>query len=374
MDITLEEELKKSPFFFLMINSISEMIFVFDKDKKIKFVNNAVKKFLEKKSGEVLIESFYDQYVNCSVFNNKKSCGYEPFCSSCFILENIDEVLNKKSEIKDKEGIIKVFKDKDIETIYVVISAVLFEIRKEEYVVMTMRDISEIKNYEIERIKELEKLSIIGAAASSIVHDIKNPLTGITGYLYILEKNINNNLHRGLFSKMENSLIRIKNMLEEILNVASGKSEILIEKQEVNYSEFIENFLKDLSINSSINKKILFKDKVFLDKEKFLHVLWNIFKNADEAMINKNEKIINIEVYTKDNKLITSIEDKGDGIPFEIKDKLFKPGKSFGKKDGKGFGLFGVKRIVEAHGGEIYFENSQGKGAIFYIELPLYDK
>ena len=45
MDITLEEELKKSPFFFLMINSISEMIFVFDKDKKIKFVNNAVKNF-----------------------------------------------------------------------------------------------------------------------------------------------------------------------------------------------------------------------------------------------------------------------------------------------------------------------------------------
>ncbi len=239
-----------------------------------------------------------------------------------------------------------------------------------KYVVLTMRDITKIKEYEIEKIKELEKLSIIGSSAASIVHDLKNPITGISGYIYLLEKEIKKEENSYIFSKINGSLKRVQNMMEEILNIASGKEHIEITTEETIYENFMEDFFKEVRVNSKIHKSVNFKEKINIDTDKITQVLWNIIKNADEATVGI-DGVISVEIYSEDGKVVTKISDNGKGIPNNIKEKIFNAGHSFGKKGGKGFGLFSVKKIVEAHGGEIYFKSEEGKGSEFYIILPI---
>lgn len=369
-----EEDINGNDFLFNMLNSLSEMIFIFDSDRKIKYVNDTVKKFVEKNREEIVVESAHGEILNCSFFLKDKGCGYGPFCSNCFIRDSIEKALNGKEPLKDREGIITLNRNGRTEKIYVVINAVPFKSSWQEYVALTMRDITKIKEYEEERIRELEKLSVIGAAASSIVHDLKNPLTGIAGYLYLLENKSVTKENSHIFSKIEGGLRRIRNMLEEILTIASGRENIEIFTEEVNYEEFIDSFLKEINTSSNIEKNVRFKNSIKIDRDKISHVLWNIIKNADEAMQGSERNSIIIDIYLRGNRVITKISDFGSGIPEDIQEKLFKPGRSFGKKTGKGFGLFGVKRIIEAHGGEIYFQSKVGEGTIFFIELPLIDE
>ena len=60
----------------------------------------------------------------------------------------------------------------------------------------------------------------------------------------------------------------------------------------------------------------------------------------------------------------------GAGIPDQIRDTLFQPFVTSGKRDGTGLGLAIVKQVIEAHGGEVRFESTPGKGTTFTFSLP----
>ena len=64
------------------------------------------------------------------------------------------------------------------------------------------------------------------------------------------------------------------------------------------------------------------------------------------------------------------VQDNGPGIPEDIKDRLFEPFVTSGKKGGTGLGLAIAKSIVEAHGGQILCQSTPGSGAAFYVRLP----
>ena len=72
----------------------------------------------------------------------------------------------------------------------------------------------------------------------------------------------------------------------------------------------------------------------------------------------------------KEDKALLSVEDTGQGIPFEVRDKIFIPLVTT-KSKGQGFGLAVVKKLTEALNGTVTFESELGKGTRFNIELPL---
>ena len=67
-----EEEISGNDFLFNMLNSLSGMIFIFDSDRKIKYVNDTVKKFVEKNREEIVVESAHGEILNCSFFLKDK--------------------------------------------------------------------------------------------------------------------------------------------------------------------------------------------------------------------------------------------------------------------------------------------------------------
>src|SRR3972149_3945401 len=96
-------------------------------------------------------------------------------------------------------------------------------------------------------------------------------------------------------------------------------------------------------------------------------MLTNLAANAVQAMPNGGKLTIN--AYCRGNRAFVSVEDTGEGMPEEAKNKIFKPLFTT-KAKGQGFGLAVVKKLTEALNGTITFESQEGKGTKFIIELP----
>ena len=97
-------------------------------------------------------------------------------------------------------------------------------------------------------------------------------------------------------------------------------------------------------------------------------IIINLIQNAVQAMPNGGT--LKISAMCKDNQAWVSIQDTGEGIPEEVKSKLFTPLFTT-KSKGQGFGLAVVKRLIEVQCGKISFQSENGKGTTFTIQLPL---
>jgi len=104
-------------------------------------------------------------------------------------------------------------------------------------------------------------------------------------------------------------------------------------------------------------------------KDELRRVLVNLMKNSVEASGEKKASIqISLEKNSKDVSI--RIKDNGSGIHADDQEKVFVP-KFSTKSSGTGLGLAISKKIVEAHGGDIWFESQPGKGTTFFVNLPL---
>jgi two-component system sensor histidine kinase HydH len=96
-------------------------------------------------------------------------------------------------------------------------------------------------------------------------------------------------------------------------------------------------------------------------------VFANLLLNAMQAMPDGG--MLTVSASAENSSVAISVHDTGTGIRTELKDKLFKP-LFTGKAKGTGLGLAVVKRIVEAHEGQITVESEVGKGSTFTVRLP----
>jgi signal transduction histidine kinase len=108
--------------------------------------------------------------------------------------------------------------------------------------------------------------------------------------------------------------------------------------------------------------------KIKADPTFIRRALTNLVNNAIQAMPDGGK--LEVAGYTHDGFVSLTVADTGIGISEEVKSKLFTPMYTT-KAKGQGLGLAVVKRLVEAQGGNIYFESEIGKGTKFIIKLPL---
>ena len=128
------------------------------------------------------------------------------------------------------------------------------------------------------------------------------------------------------------------------------------------------------AVNIFDKEKIIFssdKAHVFhsLDKTQWIRVITNLVQNALQSIPKSKIPQIGIQIKTEPNKTFLSVMDNGNGIPDQIKDKIFEP-KFTTKTSGMGLGLGIVKSIIESHGGEIEYVSRKNKGTTFTITLP----
>lgn len=217
-----------------------------------------------------------------------------------------------------------------------------------------------------------ERLSAVGRMASTIIHDIKNPMGTLRVYAQVMKKKSGNEEASKLADEMIHQVDRFVNMAQEILDFSRGVSATNI--QEVDFGEVMEGVLlfieKDLTKrNIKLERNLNFKGKMKLDTDKIIRVFYNIASNAADAMATGGS----ITVTTEDTGGMVKVDfkDTGTGMPEEVKQRIFEPFVTFGKKHGTGLGMSIVKKVMDDHKGKIEIESELGKGTTIRLLFPL---
>lgn len=208
-------------------------------------------------------------------------------------------------------------------------------------------------------------------------HDLNNILTSIiTGIELLKESPDNNEETQKLISKLENSTKRAIQIVHSHLD-PSGKPRNNIDKISVVeiVNEVTESFSQEdqdiIQVNSPNDTP-----SILINETDFYRIIYNLIKNALEAIDKKGEVAINISTIQVDEKSFVKINivDNGVGISEENLSKIFEAKFSTKEKEHEsGFGLSIVKEKIEEYGGEVKVSSQTGKTE-FIILLPAYNK
>jgi signal transduction histidine kinase len=174
-------------------------------------------------------------------------------------------------------------------------------------------------------------------------------------------------------------MIRLINDLLNVTRIEEGK--FIYKPAPLQLEEIVQNVIaasQDKINFKAIELKYLKPAKklplIKMDMEKMQIAISNLLDNAVDYTPKKGK--IAIELSIENNKVKFSIADTGVGIPKGQQHRIFSKffrGENVVKMetDGTGLGTFITKNIIDAHGGEIWFDSKEGKGTTFYFTLPI---
>jgi len=218
-----------------------------------------------------------------------------------------------------------------------------------------------------------ERLTTIGRLLSSVIHDLKTPLTVMSGYVQLMQAS-NDPGERERFAELIlKQFDHIGAMQREVLEFARGEKSVLVRKV------YLQKFFDDVreQIEGELARRgvelvvdVQERGTARFDESKMLRVVNNLARNAAEAMGPAGGKFVIKVTRDKETKdLVVSFSDTGPGIPKQIEHRLFQSFVTSGKEGGTGLGLAIVKKIAEEHGGKVSVQSSS-RGATFKLRLP----
>jgi len=224
-----------------------------------------------------------------------------------------------------------------------------------------------------EKLIKSERLAAIGEVATTVGHDLRNPLTGIAGATYYLKKKLDSKMDKTteeMLKLIEENIEYSNNIIKDILEYSR---EIKLELKETTPKSITKGALSLVKVPNNIEVLDATQDepKIRVDVEKMKRVFVNIIKNAVGAMSNGGK--LTIASREKDGVLEIVFADTGTGIQKDVLEKIWTPFFTT-KAKGMGLGLPICKRIIEAHGGNISVESTVGKGTTFTVAIPIKPK
>lgn len=222
-----------------------------------------------------------------------------------------------------------------------------------------------------ERRAREQRLASIGQLLSGVMHDLKTPLSIISGYAQLMA------MEESAVERQKNCKVLLDQfgiidaMTREVLDFAKGKVELLKRKVLVNvFTASLADYLRHDFEGRDIELRVhgRYTGAWRFDEMKVRRAVINIARNAAQAMGRGGR--FTLHVAKVGDALVFRMSDTGPGIPEEIRERLFESFATHGKEDGTGLGLAIVKRIAEEHGGSIGFRSRPGKGTTFVLTLP----
>lgn len=225
------------------------------------------------------------------------------------------------------------------------------------------------KNRRINAVHE-DRLTLLGQMTSSFVHEFRNPLTAVHGFIQLLRAEDPKLPYLDIIS---GELDQLKYRITQFLMLSKKE---LLEREETTFSfnellEQITSFLYPRLLEVNVSLQHNMEDQLYIKgiQEEVRQVMINIIFNAIEVMaLQENKSIILIEGYQKDGMVYLKTSNTGPKIPETLLKNIFEPFVTT-KKTGTGLGLFVSKEIIEKHGGQLLCE-SDDNWTTFTIILP----
>jgi PAS domain S-box-containing protein len=241
--------------------------------------------------------------------------------------------------------------------------------------VWTNQDITDLRRTEQDLKRSNAELQQFAYVAS---HDLQEPLRMVTNYLQLIERRVGGDLDETSKTYMGFAVEgarRMKAMIDDILTYSRVESKGGGLDQ-VDMENVLSVVLKDLSLAISESGASITHDPlptVMADRGQMVLLLKNLIGNAIKYRSEAAPQV-HVSARRSDGEWVFSIEDNGIGIDPKYGDKLFKMFSRLHTRDeypGTGMGLAIAKKIVERHGGRIWFESEPGMGSAFHFSIPL---
>lgn len=218
---------------------------------------------------------------------------------------------------------------------------------------------------------------------ASVSHEFKTPLNAIIGFCDLLSENIENEENLKYLHNISNNSVYLMSLIKNILEYARSDSQPLtIKKERIRTKQLINEILqnfdemrkeKNITFNYTLSDIIVNADLI-----RFKQLIYNLISNA--IKFSKENSSVSIVTYVNRKKeFVFEIRDKGDGISKKDITKIFNfftqvNRSELKRQQGSGVGLALCRKILQAHGGEIYVKSKLHQGSTFWFTLPLKQK
>ncbi len=246
------------------------------------------------------------------------------------------------------------------------------------------------KEAEIYRLKNIElvEANMLKSHFLAIAsHDLKHPLQSIMGFTCLLKEQGPSSEHfHSYLSLIESASKRMLSLINDLLdNAALESGQISLNREPVNLSELLSDLVRNFTPQAALKSQQLDIDLspdlyTFGDRARLLQVFENLISNA--VKYSPIGGCISIRCHLRESEdgknILVALQDNGPGFTEEDKPKLFKKfqrlsASPVGNERSIGLGLSIAKELVVLHGGKIWAESEgTGKGATFFVELPLH--
>jgi len=235
---------------------------------------------------------------------------------------------------------------------------------------------AELENKVSQRTEQLQAANgELESFAYSISHDLRAPLRGIVGFTSILEEEYNDKLDaegKRLISIVKNNTLKMGNLIDDLLAFSRlGRNEIT--KTQIDTNAMVEEVISNSNAKFSTVWEIQKFPAINGDTNTLRQVWINLISNAVKYSRNQDAPHIQIGVNRQENQNIFFIKDNGVGFKQQYQSKLFKVFQRLHNEkefEGTGVGLAIVEKIISRHGGKVWAEAEEGKGASFFFSIP----
>ncbi|MHB8439378.1 MAG: sensor histidine kinase [Acidimicrobiales bacterium] len=214
-----------------------------------------------------------------------------------------------------------------------------------------------------------ERLTALGEMATVVGHELRNPLAAVTNALYLLRSQLGDPLAPGLdkhLSMAERETIKAASLAEDLTAFVRPR---IPSREDVPLADLVREVAEAAPPPDGVELALAVDAiNARIDRRQFSEVLTNLVTNAYQALGDRGR--VEISAGRNGNGTVLAVCDSGPGIDTTIADRMFEPFFTT-KHDGTGLGLAIVRRLVEAHGGDVRFENiDPGPGTRIVIHLP----
>lgn len=226
----------------------------------------------------------------------------------------------------------------------------------------------------------LDKINSLGRMAAGIAHEIRNPLTGVHGYLYAMDEICDElsdsesaGILRETIGKIRKAAGKMESVIRRVLDFSKpGTPQLELLDLAVPVQEALSLMLPTLrKACITVDTDFASVPDILGDRMQLEQAVINILDNAARSVRHTDgPKVIAVRVMKDDDRVILCIADNGPGISPSDRERIFDPFYTTAS-DGTGIGLSIVQRIVADHSGTIHVGESPSCGAEFRLEFPL---
>jgi len=214
-----------------------------------------------------------------------------------------------------------------------------------------------------------DRLASIGRMLAGLLHDLKTPMTIISGYAQLMASSDDAAQREKYVEQIQRQFDLMAGMTREVLAFARGDTDLVVRKVYVNrFTEELTTQLGAAVAGRGIDFEVeaRYDGIAYFDEQKMMRVFHNLTSNAIEAMPEGGH--LRVRVDRDGDDLVWTVKDNGPGIPAEVHGRMFELFAT-GRKGGTGLGLAIVKRIVDDHKGTIRCDTGP-TGTTFTIRMP----